>query len=108
MYSMGFIETFQEIFRVNAAVSIIFWCGINVARTYRLDKDMLKAKIFLNFDIIQRTSINISVAGFAIAINTLIQLSGFTGMTDIINFTYIIFLIAFIHAIYSWNLLVSR
>ena len=105
---MGFIETFQEIFKVNAAVTIIFWCGMNVARTYSLDKDMLRAKIFLNFDFIQKTWKSISIAGLAIATNALVQLGWFNGMTGITELTYIIFLIAFIHAVYSWYVLISR
>jgi hypothetical protein len=105
---MGFFEIFQEIFKVNAAVSIIFWCGMNVARTCSLDKDLLNAKIFLNFDFIQKTWISISVAGLAIATNALVRLGWFNGMTGIIELTYIVFLMAFIHAVYSWYVLVSR
>ncbi len=105
---MGFIETFQEIFKVNAAVSIIFWCGMNVTRTCSLDKDMLRAKIFLNFDFIQKIWISISIAGLAIAVNALVQLGWFNGMTGITELTYIVFILAFIHAVYSWHVLVSR
>ena len=105
---MGFIETFQAIFKVNAAVSIIFWCGMNVVRTYSLDKDMLKAKIFLNFDFIQKTWLSIAIAGLAIATNALVQLGWFNSMAGITELTYIVFLMAFIHAVYSWYVLVSK
>ncbi len=114
MYTMGFIETFMEIFNVNAAVAIIFFCGLVLFKTRKLDRDLLRARLFLNYATMQRTWQYIPIAGASFALNDLARFaSRFTDIGDILSSYYvveliqIIFLMVFIHAVYSWYSFIS-
>ncbi|MCZ7397034.1 MAG: hypothetical protein O8C59_00775 [Candidatus Methanoperedens sp.] len=115
---MGFIETFVEIYNAGAAFIIIFLIGQILFMMRKVDKDLLKARLFLNETVMQRTWIYISVAGAAFAINTLIKFVvrfAYAGETTtrIINdfyfveFTQFIFLISFILAVYNWYIFIG-
>ncbi len=53
--SMGFLGVLMEIYNVSAAVFIIFFCELVVLRLRGMNRDLLKARLFLNDAIIQRT-----------------------------------------------------
>src|SRR3972149_3284315 len=110
---MGFIETFVEIYNAGAAFIIIFLIGQIVFMMRKVDKDLLKARLFLNETIMQRTWIYISIAGASFALNTLVKIAvrfPYAGETAtniisdlyLVEFTQFIFLIAFILAVYNW------
>lgn len=114
MYAMGFIEAFIELYNVNAAVAIIILCGRILFKTRKMDRGLMKARLFLDDAIMQRTWMYISIAGASFALNALIRLVvKFTALGAVLNIQYmieltqIIFLIAFILAIYSWYLFIS-
>ncbi|MBU4077214.1 MAG: hypothetical protein KKD46_02125 [Euryarchaeota archaeon] len=113
---MTFIETFIEIYNAGAAFIIIFLIGQILFMMRKVDKDLLKARLFLNESIMQRTWIYISVAGASFALNTLIKfiirlrfrttgevLSPFY----LVEFTQLIFLVAFILAVYNWYIFIG-
>lgn len=107
--TMGFLEAFLEIYNAGAAFVIIFLIGQILFIMRKVDKDVLKARLFLDSGVMQRTWTYISTAGAAFALNTLVKFS--IRFTDeglilkefyIIELTQLIFLIAFIMAVYCW------
>lgn len=113
-YTMNFIETFIEIYNAGAAFIIIFLIGQILFMMRKVDKDLLKARLFLNESIMQRTWIYISVAGASFALNTLIKfIVRFTTTGEVLSpfylveFTQLIFLIAFILAVYNWYIFIG-
>jgi hypothetical protein len=115
---MGFTETFVEIYNAGAAFVIIFLIGQILFMMRKVDKDLLKARLFLNETVMQRTWIYISVAGAAFAINTLIKfVVRFTYAEEttsrvinefyFVEFTQFIFLISFILAVYNWYIFIG-
>ncbi len=115
---MGFAETFVEIYNAGAAFVIIFLIGQILFMMRKVDKDLLKARLFLNETVMQRTWIYISVAGAAFAINTLIKFvvrfayaeettSRVINEFYFVEFTQFIFLISFILAVYNWYVFIG-
>lgn len=113
-YEMSFIETFIEVYNAGAAFIIIFLIGQILFMMRKVDKDLLKARLFLNESIMQRTWVYISVAGAAFALNTLIKfIVRFSESGEalspfyLVEFTQLIFLIAFILAVYNWYIFIG-
>ncbi len=115
MCAMSYIEIFMEIFNVCAATLVVLISGLVIFNMQRLNRDLLKARIFLNDAIIQQTWTYISIAGAAFALNAVIKFMVlFTRTGEILNkyymveITQVIFLFAFIHAIYSYFVFISK
>ncbi len=113
-YEMSFVETFIEVYNAGAAFIIIFLIGQILFMMRKVDKDLLKARLFLNESIMQRTWVYISVAGAAFALNTLIKfIERFSDSGDVLSpyylveFSQLIFLIAFILAVYNWYIFIG-
>ena len=113
-YTMNFIETFIEIYNAGAAFIIIFLIGQILFMMRKVDKDLLKARLFLNESVMQRTWTYISVAGASFALNTLIKfIERFTTNGEnlsqfyFVEFTQLIFLVAFILAVYNWYIFIG-
>ena len=111
---MDFIETFIEIYNAGAAFILIFLIGQILFMMRKVDKDLLKARLFLNEAVMQRTWVYISVAGAAFALNALIKfVIRFTttgGVLDIfymVELTQFIFLVSFILAVYNWYVFIG-
>lgn len=114
LYTMNFIETFIEIYNAGAAFIIIFLIGQILFMMRKVDKDLLKARLFLNESVMQRTWTYISVAGASFALNTLIKfIERFTTNGEnlsqfyFIEFSQLIFLVAFILAVYNWYIFIG-
>jgi len=108
-------ETFVELFNINASLIIIILCGHVLFKTSKLDRGLLKAKIFLNNAVLQQIWISISVAGAAFALNALLKLVVlYLTIKDIISdlylieLTQIIFLISFVYAVFTWYLFITK
>lgn len=106
---IGFAEIFMEIYNASAASILIFLIGQILFMMHKVDKDLLKARLFLNEAVLQRTWLYISISGAAFALNTVIKfIVRFTPNGELlsnyylIELTQVIFLIAFIHAVYNW------
>lgn len=111
---MNFIDTFIEIYNAGAAFIIIFLIGQILFIMRKVDKDLLKARLFLNEEIMQRTWIYISVAGAAFAMNTLVKFVEKFSISGevlksyyLVEFTQLIFLISFILAVYNWYIFIG-
>lgn len=109
MYTMSFIEIFIEIYNACSAFIIIFLIGQILFMMHRVDKDLMRAKLFLNDAVLQRTWLYLSIAGAAFALNTLIKfVVRLTTAGKVLNVFYmveltqLIFLIAFILAVSNW------
>ncbi len=79
-----------------------------------VDKDLLKARLFLNDTVLQRTWLYISISGAGFALNTMIKFAvNFTptgkvlGDYYLVELTQLIFLLAFIIAVYSWYIFIG-
>ncbi len=111
---MEFIDAFIEIYNAGAAFIIIFLIGQILLMMRKVDKDLLKARLFLNESVMQRTWIYISVAGAAFALNTFIKfIERFTtmgtalGPFHLVELSQLIFLVAFILAVYNWYIFIG-
>jgi hypothetical protein len=106
---LKFFEAFVDLFNINASLIIIILCADVLLRTSKLDRGLLKARLFLNNDVLQQIWISISIAGASFALNSLFKLVGMhLSIKDIINnyylveFSQIVFLISFIYAVITW------
>ena len=107
----GFIGTFIELYNMGAAFILIFMIGQILIMLRNVDKEMLKAMIFLREDILEKTWMFIAIAGASFALNAM---TNFIETTLLINTyflneaTQIIFIIAFILAVYQWYSFISN
>jgi hypothetical protein len=104
-----FFETFMVIYNVGAAFVLIFMIGNILVMMRKVDKQLLKARIFLNDSILQRTWIYISISGASFALYNLIKfVIRFTPKAEIFEvyqmpeLIQLIFLISFIIAVHNW------
>ncbi len=113
-YTMGFIEAFIEIYNAIAALIIIFFIGQIIFLMNKVDKDLLKARLFLNEAVMQKTWVYISIAGASFALNALIKfamrlsdIGEIPQMNFLVESSQFIFLLSFILAVYNWYVFVS-
>lgn len=109
MAELSFLEIFLEVYNAGAAFIIIFLIGQILLMMRRVDKSLLKAKLFLNEEVMQRTWMYISITGAAFALNALIKfIDRFTALGEglkifyMVELTQLLFLISFILAVYNW------
>jgi hypothetical protein len=112
---LKFFETFVEIFNINASLIIVILCGHVLIKTIKLDRGLLKARLFLNNNVLLQMWISISIAGAAFALNSLLKLVGVNlTIKDVIynyhlvEFSQMIFLISFIYAGFIWYQFISK
>jgi len=110
----SFIEIFMEVYNAGAAFVIIFLIGQILFMMRKVDKDLLKARVFLNEVVLQRTWTYISIAGASFALNTLIKfvilltaVGSFIKSFYAAEITQIIFLISFMLAVYNWYVFIG-
>ena len=106
--------SFIEIYNVIAAFIIIFLIGQILFMMRKMDKDLFKAKLFLNEAVLRNTWMFISIAGASFALNSLIKfITIITQKGEIlrtfytIELTQIIFIISFILAVYNWYVFIG-
>ncbi len=111
---MSFFETFVEIYSAGAAFVLIFLIGQILFMMRKVDTDLLKARLFLNEAIMQKTWIYISTAGAAFALNAFVKfIIRFTTVGEVLHGFYLaelsqlIFLVAFILAVYNWYIFIG-
>ncbi|MDF1557031.1 MAG: hypothetical protein P1P80_02435 [ANME-2 cluster archaeon] len=102
---MHFVSTFIWLYNIGAAFIILFLIIQILLISRKLDTDIIRARLFLNMDILGETWKYISIAGAAFAINAV---TGFIRFNMDVNtyilweITEVIFLAAFIAMIYQW------
>ncbi len=114
MPMIEFIETFMEIYNACAAFLIIFLIGHTIFVMQKVDRDLLKARLFLDDAVTQRTWIYISIAGASYSVNIFIKfivsfttIGGLLETYYIVDFTQLIFLIAFFLTVYNWYIFIN-
>lgn len=114
MQVLEFLNVFLEIYTVGCAFILIFLIGQIVILMYRIDREMLKAKLFLNEAVLERTWMYISIAGAAFALNVVIKFvvnltvwGAGLGKYYLYEITQIIFLASFIVAVHSWYVFIN-
>jgi hypothetical protein len=115
MYVVDWIQAFVEIYKIEAAVPLIFFCLLALLKMRKMDSNLLRAKFFLNNAIMHRTWIFILIGMTFLALNTLVNFIGFLGSSviedllsnNIIELTQIVFLTAFSLAAYNCFLFIG-
>jgi len=110
MAELSYIKMFIEIYNVGAAFIIIFLILQILLILRRVDRDLLKARVFLNEEVLQRTWLFISIAGASYAIHSLgnfVSLLLDTTGYYFFAVTQLIFLAAFISAVYNWYVFID-
>lgn len=109
MQPMSFIEAFMQVFIACASLLTIFLIISILSIMRRVDRGLLKARLFLNDAVMQQTWVYFSIAGASFALNTLITLIVRFATTGekfntyyMVEITQFIFLAAFILAILKW------
>lgn len=114
MDTLEFMGVFLEIYNAGTAFIIIILIGQILFMMHRVDKDLLKAKLFLNEEVMQRTWLYLSIAGASFATNSFIKFAErFTASGDaikayyLLELTQIVFIISFILAVYNWYVFIG-
>lgn len=113
MQLSDFILLFLEICTAGAAFILIFLTGQILYMMHTVDKDMLKAKLFLNEAVMERTWMYISIAGAGFALNTFVKFISQTALGAILDTyhiyetTQLVFLVSFIMAVYNWYVFIG-
>ena len=109
IFASDFVELFMVIYNAGAAFILIFMIGQILFMMRKVDKELFKARLFLNDSILQKTWTYISIAGASFALNNVIKfIIWFTSSGEIlrtyhfIDLTQLVFLIAFILAVNNW------
>ena len=108
MQSLGFIETIMDIVIACASIIIIFLIISILFMMNKVDKRVIKAKLFISDNLLEKTWFFISIAGASFALNALIMFLKFMGYGEIFNafyvseITQIVFFVTFILAIWKW------
>lgn len=114
MQIIEFLNIFLEIYTVGCAFILIFLIGQIVLMMYKIDREMLRAKLFLNEAVLERTWMYISIAGAAFALNVVVKFvvnltawGASLGNYYLYEITQIIFLASFIIAVHSWYVFIG-
>jgi|GEM_PF-805679 hypothetical protein len=113
-YIMNYMQIFIEIYNSIAAVILIYLIGQILFMMRKVDRDLLKARLFLNESVLLRTWVYISIAGASFAIHSFINIitimaenGGITNPFYIVEITQFIFIISFILAVYNWYVFIG-
>ncbi len=111
---LEFFKTFLELFNVNAAFVIFFLCAHIILKMNKLDRSMVKARLFLNDTVLHQVWTSLSISGAAFTLNTMLKLAGlYLPVINIIHEYYLlemtqfIFVMAFFYAILNWNMFLA-
>ena len=102
---LDYVTTFIWLYNIGAAFIIIFLIVQILLISRKLGVDVIRARLFLNVDILNETWKFISIAGASFAANALIGFLKFNTTIQtyyLWEITEIIFLGAFIAMIYQW------
>ena len=112
---LNFFVAFVELFNINASLMILILCAHVILTTNKLDRGFLKARLFLNTNVLQQMWISMSIAGAAFAINSLLKLVGVHLIIKeiiynyyLVEFSQMIFLLSFIYAIFIWYQFINK
>ncbi len=114
MQNTLFTTVFVEMFNTIAASILVFLIGHILISMHRVDRDLLKAKLYLDEPMTELTWTYISIAGAAFALNSLFRLvvnfttsGGMLNAFYLVEVTQLIFIGFFIIAVYNWYLFIG-
>ncbi len=114
MQNTLFTTVFVEMFNTIAASILVFLIGHILISMHRVDRDLLKAKLYLDEPMTERTWMYISIAGAAFALNSLFRLvvnftasGGMLNAFYLVEVTQLIFIGFFIITVYNWYLFIG-
>ena len=109
LFGMDFVDTFMVLYNAGAAFILIFMIGQILINMRKVDKELFRARLFLNNSIIHKTWVYISIAGASFALNNLFKFiinftsEGYTlNVYHMADLAQLVFLISFILAVQNW------
>ncbi|MCK5660640.1 MAG: hypothetical protein KAH86_04710 [Methanosarcinales archaeon] len=102
---LEWFELFIEIYNMGAALVMLFMISHILIMLRRVDKNLLKARVFLKEDILNDTWLYVSIACAAFALHSIVGILGVVAeirIPSIYEVSEIIFIMAFIIMIYQW------
>ena len=102
---LDYVTTFVWLYNIGAAFIILFLISQIMLMSRKLDVGVMRARLFLNTDVLNETWKHVSIAGASFAINAF---AGFLKFNTDMNTYYlweiseIIFLGAFVAMVYQW------
>ena len=103
-------ELFIEIYNMSAALVMLFMISHVLLMLRRVDKNLLKARVFLKDDILHNTWLYVSIACAAFALHSVIGILGIVAnirIPSIYEASEIIFIMSFILMIYQWYVFIG-
>ncbi len=114
MHIPDYIAIFVDVYNAGAALIIVFLIGHILFMMHRVDKSMLKAKLFLDEAATERTWMYISIAGASFALNSLLKfavsfsvIGGILNAFYVLELTQLLFIVSFILAVYNWYIFIG-
>ncbi|MDF1531141.1 MAG: hypothetical protein P1P72_02290 [ANME-2 cluster archaeon] len=102
---LDYVSIFIWLYNIGAAFIILFLIFQILLITRKLDTDVIRARLFLNMDILNETWKYISIASASFAVNAITGFLRFNVEKKVFflwEISEIIFLAAFIAMIYQW------
>lgn len=72
-FRMDFFEIFMVIYNAGAVFVLMFMIGQIILMMRRVNKELFRARLFLNDSILQKTWVYISIAGASFALNNIFK-----------------------------------
>ena len=108
-FRMEFFQTFMILYSIGAVFILTFMIGQILLVMRKVDKELFRARLFLNDSILQRTWIYISISGASFALNNMFKsIISFSPegellkLYHIVDLTQLFFLISFILTVKLW------
>lgn len=108
--SFEWFELFIEIYNMSAALVMLFMISHVLLLLRRVDKNLLKARVFLRDDILHNTWLYVSIACASFALHSVVGILGVVAeirIPSIYEASEIVFIMSFILMIYQWYVFIG-
>ena len=103
-------ELFIEIYNMGVAIVMLFMISHVLIMLRRVDRNLLKARVFLREDILNNTWLYVSIACAAFALHSIVGILGVVAdirIPLIYEASQLIFIMSFIIMIYQWYVFIA-
>ena len=103
-------ELFIEIYNMGAAVVMLFMISHILVMLRKVNKNLLKARVFLKEDVLNNTWLYVSIACAAFALHSIVGVLGVVAgikIPLIYEVSQLIFIMSFIIMIYQWYVFIA-
>lgn len=107
---VAWFELFIEIYNMSAALVMLFMISNVLITLRRVDKNLLKARVFLRDDILHNTWMYVSIACASFALHSMVGILGVVAdirIPSIYEISEIVFIMSFILMIYQWYVFIA-